>query len=745
MIAVHQRIHASANSWIAYGAMSVWRCRRSKIMDKNLTPSSGKSYQFVSGDLRRRAELRLRKELALKTQLQPHEMGVQLFELRISQIEIELLSEEFNRLRKRAVVKEDAQNFRNTPAFGYVFLDTEGVVLEARFQSAQPGSLIGENWAGQRMMDYLLPEGKERFRDFLREIFNTNEKKGCELYFGNRERRKNASLPLPLHAWVEAISDESKQICLAVVEDISAQKLADEREKSISSAFKMLNQTLEASQNEIFVFDTKDLKFSFANQRALQNLGYSMEELKWLTPLDIQSHVFNQEMADLMDHMRSNKKEMKKINAVHLRKDGSRYPVEIHLQLFEQEAESYFIAIALDISNQATIESQLKSIVESAWAIIWAADTDLNFMFISDKVFDLLGYRADRFIGSSFFELLDSGLLHTLDKAEVLDGLRQVLEDGSKVSALRYRLKHADGSWRWLSMNITPVVSVDGQVSQIVGVMHDIHAQKQAEDALLELTLALDLRVQVEIQKNQEKDLLLQQQSRLAGMGEMIGNIAHQWRQPINALGLILSDLEDAALYGECNLSYIHSSVGKSKSIIQKMSRTIDDFRHFFRADKSLEEFSLHKATLECINLVDASMKNSNISISVQFERDVLVSGYSSEYSQVLMNILSNARDAIIERNVADGRINIDISEDADFGVHAITDNGGGIPLDVLPKIFEPHFTTKEHGVGIGLYMTLVAVEKNMNGKIFAENAPSGARFIICLPKAKSEAEYVIH
>ncbi len=708
-------------------------------------PSAEDRYQLIAGDLRKRAESRLRKELALKTPLQPHEMGAQLFELRISQIEIELLSEEFNRQRMHAVARAGLQESRTTPTYGYFFLDRDGNVLEARFQREPSETQGKENWGGQRMTDYLLPEDREHFRSFLREIFNTNERKGCELHFGNRERRRNGGMLLPLYAWIDAIPDENKQVCLAVVEDISARRLGEEREKEMSSAVKMLNQTLEASQNEIFIFDTQSLKFTFANQRALENLGYTMDELKWLTPLDIQSHVFNQEMAELMNQMRCYGGGAKTLNAIHLRKDGSRYPVEIHLQLFEQETESYFIAIALDVSNQAAIESQLKSIVESAWAIIWAADTDLSFLFISDKVFDLLGYKPDKFIGCSFFELLDAGLFHELDKAAVLDGLRQVLEDGGKVSALRYRLKHADGTWRWLSMNITPVVSVDGQVSQIVGVMHDIHAQKQAEEALLELTLALDLRVQVEIKKNQEKDLLLQRQSRLAGMGEMIGNIAHQWRQPINALGLILSDLEDAALYGECNLSYIHSSVGKSKAIIQKMSRTIDDFRHFFRADRSLEAFSLHKATLECLNLVDASMRNNNINISVQVEHDVQVSGYSNEYSQVLMNILSNARDAIIDQKVAAGQISIEISEDDEFGIHAITDNGGGIPQDILSRIFEPHFTTKEHGVGIGLYMTLICVEKNMNGKISAENVPSGARFTICLPKAKSGAEHVIH
>jgi signal transduction histidine kinase len=167
------------------------------------------------------------------------------------------------------------------------------------------------------------------------------------------------------------------------------------------------------------------------------------------------------------------------------------------------------------------------------------------------------------------------------------------------------------------------------------------------------------------------------------------------------------------------------------------MSTTIDDFRNFFRMDKNIGTFGLKQVTEECINLVEASIKNNNINIVIRCERDVLVSGYANEYSQAVMNLLSNARDAIVERKVADGEIVIEIGRDGEFGVHRITDNGGGIAPEALPKIFEPHFTTKENGVGIGLYMTLISIEKNMKGRILVENAAHGARFSMYLPLAE--------
>lgn len=138
-------------------------------------------------------------------------------------------------------------------------------------------------------------------------------------------------------------------------------------------------------------------------------------------------------------------------------------------------------------------------------------------------------------------------------------------------------------------------------------------------------------------------------------------------------------------------------------------------------------------------------MKSNNINIEVRCERDVVVSGYANEYSQAVMNILSNARDAIVGMKLTAGEIVIEIGEEGEFGVHTVTDNGGGIPVAVLPKIFEPHFTTKEQGVGIGLYMTLVSIEKNMNGRIAVENVANGARFSMYLPKVRAGDEHAIH
>ncbi|HLP96880.1 MAG TPA: PAS domain S-box protein [Sideroxyarcus sp.] len=655
----------------------------------------------------------------------------------MNQLEIELLSEALQKLRNG--VSSNCLNRQNarTSVYGYFFLDALGRICDATVSGNDTVHERRRKWLGKHLHDCLPHDRRAQFQDFLDEVFATDGKKSHETRLDAASSKKMLGNTPPEYVAIEAISDKGRRYCLAVVEDISARKAAEENEKTNRAALDLLRHTIAASRNEIFMFDADSLKFTFASNSALENLGYTMDELMGLTPADIQNALANEEMANLINDLLINKVGVRKFNATHLRKDGSLYPVEMCLQLLEQESGASFIAIALDVSKQAAVESQLRSIVESAGAIIWAADTHMKLVYISDQMREILGYGAEQFIGRTWHDMLGMGLVHENDQTLLQEGFNRALIGEQKVANLGFRAKHADGTWRWLNLNMTPNRMMDGRIGQIVGVMHDMHAQKLIEDELVKLNHELDSRVQEEIEKNREKDLLLQRQSRLAGMGEMIGNIAHQWRQPINSLSLILSDLEDAALFSECDLAYIQTAVAKSKTIIQKMSTTIDDFRHFFRADKSPGDFSLRQVTDECLNLVDAAMKSSHIEI-IRNEADVIVSGFANEYSQALMNILSNARDAIVARGRGHGHIHIDIRAQGDWGVHTISDDGGGIPPEALPRIFEPHFTTKEYGVGIGLYMSMVSVEKNMKGRIEVENRADGASFSIYLPKARS-------
>jgi C4-dicarboxylate-specific signal transduction histidine kinase len=266
----------------------------------------------------------------------------------------------------------------------------------------------------------------------------------------------------------------------------------------------------------------------------------------------------------------------------------------------------------------------------------------------------------------------------------------------------------------------------------------EIQERKRVEEELLHLNETLEQRVAQEVEKNMEQERMLIRQSRLAAMGEMIGNIAHQWRQPLNALGLLLYNIKDAYQFNTLDAAYLDQAVADGRRMVQKMSTTISDFSNFFRPDREIIVFSAMKQIRDAIVLVESSFLHSNISIHIDAPHDLNLLGFPNEYSQVLLNLLSNAKEAVLARNQPlSGRVDIFLMNQDGKGCVSVCDNGGGIPEDIIDRIFEPYFSTKEKGSGIGLYMSKMIIERNMNGSITAKNIGGGAEFSVCAPLAK--------
>ncbi|HEY4743964.1 MAG TPA: GAF domain-containing protein, partial [Desulfuromonadaceae bacterium] len=230
-----------------------------------------------------------------------------------------------------------------------------------------------------------------------------------------------------------------------------------------------------------------------------------------------------------------------------------------------------------------------------------------------------------------------------------------------------------------------------------------------------------------------EKEQLLLQQSRLAAMGEMINNIAHQWRQPLNVLGLLIQQMRLFYDMGSFNSDYLDTSVTKSMGLINHMSQTIDDFRNFFKPDKEKVEFTLHEVVARTLSLVEDGFKSQQIRIDFQANANPAVRGFPNEYSQALLNILMNARDALLDSRPDEARVTVTIAKEGKRAVVTVADNAGGIAEEVMDRIFEPYFTTKgpDRGTGVGLFMSKTIVEKNMGGKLTAYNTAEGAEFRI--------------
>lgn len=252
---------------------------------------------------------------------------------------------------------------------------------------------------------------------------------------------------------------------------------------------------------------------------------------------------------------------------------------------------------------------------------------------------------------------------------------------------------------------------------------------------LQNLNFDLERRIQHEVAENRKKDLMLQQQSKMAAMGEMIANIAHQWRQPLNSLAVILMNLEDSFVRGEANAESVGKSVQRANELLANMSHTIDDFRHFFRNDKLLTEDRLEDVVALSVQLLEATLGFSGIKLTVKvIKPDVVARVYTAELLQALSCLINNAKEQLIRNKVDPGEIMLEIDQNENWAIIRVTDNGGGIADSDLPKLFEPYFSTKPDGSGLGLYITQLTIEQTMHGHVEVVNADQGAIFTILLP-----------
>ncbi|QWR77941.1 sensor histidine kinase [Candidatus Magnetomonas plexicatena] len=317
---------------------------------------------------------------------------------------------------------------------------------------------------------------------------------------------------------------------------------------------------------------------------------------------------------------------------------------------------------------------------------------------------------------------------------------------------------------------LSPLKSgLDNGVHYTIHVARDITYLKDIQNALREsedelktknyildrLNRNLDSLVKNKVQEIKEKEKLLIQQSKMAAMGDMIAAIAHQWKQPLNAVSVIVQDIKDAYEYNEINDEYINSFIKNSLQQINFISKTIDDFRNFFKPSKEKETFDLIGISADVFSMMSSQFKHNmidykitchthgktfnNLSEIVPCEATIITT-YKSYLSHVIMNIISNAKDAIIQRRSSGGLskndmglIAIDVYRDNNILKMEISDNGGGIPDEIMDKVFDQYFTTKDNttGTGIGLYMSKMIIEDSIEGKIYLRNIPDGAVFTI--------------
>lgn len=261
----------------------------------------------------------------------------------------------------------------------------------------------------------------------------------------------------------------------------------------------------------------------------------------------------------------------------------------------------------------------------------------------------------------------------------------------------------------------------------------------QSKQKVEQLNERLNQKLHLSLNEIEQQKLLLFHQSKLVSMGELIGNIAHQWRQPLSALALVIQNLEDTYRYGELDDKTIASLTSESMNLINYMSQTIEDFRSFVNPNQKVQDFDLNKAIEETLKLTESALRVHHIECKVTYDPlNPSVTGIPSEFKQVLINLINNSKDAILEHG-DHGSIVIAVTSDDTQVTLTFEDSGGGIPDEIIGRVFEPYYTTKQEGkgTGIGLYMSYLIIHDKMKGNITVSDTDQGAIFRIILPLSK--------
>ncbi len=381
--------------------------------------------------------------------------------------------------------------------------------------------------------------------------------------------------------------------------------------------------------------------------------------------------------------------------------------------------------------------------------IVSKTDTSGIITFVNDEFCKISGYSKEELIGRNHNIVRHPDI----PKKNFKLLWKTILAKKTFKSTVKNRAK--DGSDFYLNTTITPILKESGEIAEFIAIRYNVtkeielkHALQKQEielerrvkeqtQELQELNRTLESRVKEEIKKNEEKQKILFMQSRFASLGQMIANIAHQWRQPLAELNLTLFNMKKASIRN--NPKEMELYYKKSKKITKNMSNTIEDFSNFFNPNKPKKTFYISDAINNALHILERDIEKSDIKIKTIFKK-AKVKGVSNELTQVIINLLQNSKDAFRINKIINPEISIIVSKifikNRSCAKILFIDNAGGIEKKNIEKIFEPYFSTKHPnmGTGIGLFMSRMIIQKSLSGIMDVENFKNGIKFTIIIP-----------
>ncbi|MDR4459038.1 MAG: PAS domain S-box protein [Nitrospirales bacterium] len=508
----------------------------------------------------------------------------------------------------------------------------------------------------------------------------------------------------PLEASISQIERSGKRWLTVILRDISQRKQNEER-------LCYLGRILEESVNEIYVFDATTLRFTQVNKGARENIGYTMEELCAMTPLDLKLDLPNNQFLELLALLRTGQREQVDFRTSHRRKDRTTYPVEVHLQFLQEEGRRVFLAIIIDLTERVATEQELQeaqrtlsTLLKNLPGMVYRCENDRDWTmdFVSPSCQSLTGYPHDKFVESREVSYGRDVMLQE-DRERVWRDVQEALKDRKSFQS-SYRIRTVEGTVKWVWEQGCGIFSETGELVGIEGYVVDITQQRALEDQL-------------------------RKTERLAELGTLASGMAHEIGTPMNVI-LGRAELLMRKAPDEPTRRGLETIVTQVERITKIMNQLLSFAR---KRPAERQGVNLEAIMVDVLDVLQERFGKQHIQVIKTVSPHLpKVWADPDHMNQVFLNLILNACQAMGDG----GTLSLALHPTDDTVEVTVQDTGSGIPQEQLAKIFDPFFSTKAVGEGTGLGLTVVhGILQEHQGDIRVTSVPGqGTTFIVSFP-----------
>ncbi|MGM0519348.1 MAG: PAS domain-containing sensor histidine kinase [Campylobacterota bacterium] len=508
----------------------------------------------------------------------------------------------------------------------------------------------------------------------------------------------------------------------------------------------LLRTSLDLANEAIYLISYTG-KIMFANGTACKSLGYSRKEIMQLYVWDIDVNNNKNLFFEKFNEFRKSKEVSTTIESEHIKKDKSKIQVKISSRVIDIDGKDHLLSYVSDNSQKIKQEEKLNlyfEFIKESSDMVFLVDYETYFIvFANEKVIQTLGYTKEELENTKISDLREA----ILESKPTFEVFKQIKKTKNLITYGKYKTK--GGGFVYVETSLI-FKNYQGK-DYIMAISRDIGERLEIEKQKNELNEKLknyNKTLQEEVSKIKKELLdyedIMHRQSKMAAMGEMLENIAHQWRQPLSVISVLSTGMKLQNDTGTLDKESLKNGLNDINTNSQYLSKTIDDFSSFFKPNYNKSSFFISEILEYTLDLIRTKFKSYNIKL-IQNINDLEIYTFKNELIQVIVNLLNNASDELIKNiSLKEKIIFIDIYGDEKYIYIKVLDNAGGIDEKIRNRIFEPYFTTKHKskGTGIGLYMSDEIVRKHMKGQIEVENRSFtynetdfyGASFKIKLP-----------